>query len=91
MTVTKCFFVFFKCLVLFQFEVSAKDNGDPSKSSKFRASVVVTVTRNTAPFFENTDFTGSISGQLTGKNPVFKAQGRDNDNDVRIFRTICLI
>ncbi|KAK0048619.1 protocadherin Fat 4, partial [Biomphalaria pfeifferi] len=74
--------VFFpdKTITTFTFDVSATDNGVPQLTATANARVTITVIRNTAPFFTNTNtYQRTISKNYSEGTSVFTVTYGDND------------
>ncbi|CAG5130538.1 unnamed protein product, partial [Candidula unifasciata] len=64
----------------FTFEVSAVDNGVPPRQATPSAQVIVTVIRNTAPYFTNTNtYQVAIAENQTESTTIFTVTFADND------------
>lgn len=66
-----------------QFDVSATDNGVPQLTATANARVTITVIRNTAPFFTNTNtYQRTINKNYPEGTSVFTVTYGDNDQVV---------
>ncbi|XP_041363172.1 uncharacterized protein LOC121378881 isoform X2 [Gigantopelta aegis] len=63
----------------FEFDVKATDKGMPPKNASNVARVIVSVVRNTAPYFEYTPYSIVIPSTMKGGQSVFQTTVRDND------------
>ncbi|XP_046564129.1 protocadherin Fat 1-like, partial [Haliotis rubra] len=64
-----------------QFQVTCEDLGNPSQAASNSATVLVTIVRNTPPFFDGIPYSTVIPATQAADTSVFQVAARDNDVD----------